>query len=226
MAGDGRLENSRLDPIDLLRWWHQYQAQMLNEETDFIRNGLLQEIIALRRQLEMSCHAEVDLEGSNCELHLAAMKRLYTLAEDFCDRLQSPYLQDSLPLALQHAVHPWKDAFNIRVTVPTVWICGQVEHTRLLILLIKTLVQQLTEADRLPQQLTLNLEERDGSKQLRIDAQYGALQSSAFWQTVQRSLAPFLQTFQLFTEGSYQQLFQGDSLSLKLSWAVPTQIVT
>ncbi|MDB9527458.1 hypothetical protein PN498_15775 [Oscillatoria sp. CS-180] len=220
MAGDLNLGTERSHPTNLLRWWHQYQAQMLNQETDFIRNGLLQEIIALRRRLEIDCQAQSQSEV-DCEAHLAAINRFYALVEDFCDRLQSPYLQESLPLALQHVIQPWQDRLNLNLELPSVWSLEQVEHTRLLVLLVKTLLQQLLEAEELPQTLTLSLEEQGNVKCLTLSADYATLRPPSFWPSLRRSLSPFLQTFQLFTQGDCQEVVQPDSLSLKLSWAIP-----
>ncbi|MGB5975740.1 MAG: hypothetical protein WBG38_20610, partial [Nodosilinea sp.] len=84
-------------PEQLLRWWHRHQTRWLTGEADTIRNGLLQDLFAIRRQIELVTDDET--------AGLATVEQLYDALEQLGNRLSSPYLEESLPLALQHALN-------------------------------------------------------------------------------------------------------------------------
>ncbi|HEY9889714.1 MAG TPA: hypothetical protein V6D02_15010 [Candidatus Obscuribacterales bacterium] len=204
------------NPTELLRWWHQYQAQTLTQETDLIRNGLLQEMIALRRRLEMACPAPPPGEMWE-DTPLAEMGRLYGLLENFCDRLESPYLQDSLPLALQHTLQPWQHRLNLHAELPAQWSAEPIEQTRLLVLLLKTLLPTLAAASAPPQRCELRLTTHHGTKHLTWQSQ-SAADALALNTALASTLTPFLQTFRLLTQGAWDMLVQSDTFFLELTW--------
>ncbi|MGD1943251.1 MAG: hypothetical protein ACFB0G_18300 [Leptolyngbyaceae cyanobacterium] len=208
--------------IELLRWWHRYQAQLLNQETDFVRNGLLQEIIALRRRLEVACHTHPASQPYDCHTQLSEMQRLYELVEDFCHRLESPYQQDSLPLALQSALQPWVRSLNLQTELAQTWSVEPIEQTRLLLLLTKTLFDTLSAMEPQPTTTLLTLVENNGSKQLWVQAEYEpALLTPTFATSIEQALQPFLETFRLLAQADCAPMFQTDLFSLKLSWRSP-----
>ncbi|MEM6435686.1 MAG: hypothetical protein AAF283_02890 [Cyanobacteria bacterium P01_A01_bin.70] len=206
---------------ELLRWWHRYQAQLLNQETDFVRNGLLQEIIAQRRRLEVACHTHPTSQPCDCHTRLAEMQRLYELVEDFCDRLESPYQQDSLPLALQCLLQPWVRPLNLATHLAPTWDAEPIEQTRLLLLLTKTLLNTLNEIDRRPLKTLLTLVDNDGCKQFGVQAEYESPLALTFAEPIEQALQPFLDTFRLLAQADCDQMFQTHHFSLKLSWRSP-----
>jgi hypothetical protein len=223
MGGVYGLEIDTENHTELLRWWHQYQAKMLNQETDLIRNGLLQEMFALRRRLEVAGEAQPD-EAANpgCDVYLTELKRLYALLENLCDRLESPFVQDSLPWALQHAVQPWQAPLALKVMLPSTWEPEPVEQTRLLILLVQRWLQQLAEAPSLPEHCELKLEHTAPVKQLVLKVDYPQSVPSTFVVPLLGGLTPFIKTFQLFTQGEYHQEVHAHSLALILCWKPET----
>lgn len=199
------------DQVDLLRWWHQYQAQLLNQEADLIRNGVLQEMFAMRRQLETSRLSQVDCP-------LTEIKRMYALIETLSDRLDPPYLQDSIPLALQHAAEVWRTKLHLTLALPSIWESEPLEQSRLLILLTENLLQQIATADILPDSSKLTLQYQADIKELIFYAQYKKFLPSSLALKISQSLQPFLNTFQLFTHGDYNQDVQPQSLKWALRW--------
>ena len=214
------------DPTELLRWWHQYQAQMLLHETDFLRNGVLQEIIAIRRRLEVSCPLRRTSNNPACEPHLADLSRLYSLLETFCDRLQSPFSQDSLPLALQHTLQPWQDRLPLQAQFPSTWQPEPLEQTQLLVLLMKALLPVLAETAPALQSITLSLSEANNLKTLVFNVQYLPALESALTTPIEQTAQPFLDTFCLFTNATSDVLFQTDGFFLKLRWQSPSAAVS
>ena len=83
----------------LLCQWQQNQAEWLDQEAETIRNGLLQDLFAVRRKLEL-----LDGQATDC---LVDFEHLYHSLKHLADRLSSPYIHDSFPLAIQHTVSIW-----------------------------------------------------------------------------------------------------------------------
>ncbi len=224
--------NSEADNcVALLRWWHQYQAQRMMQATDTIRNGLLQEMLGLRRRLELTYQARE--ERSDCALNLADLKRLYGELEALCDRLDAPFGQDSLPLALQHLLHPWVQKGAVSMTLPTGWTPEPGEQTQLLILLVEQIVEVVFQGELVPPSppaiAQFHLQEQAGSKHLTIEVvspsaitlMLPSPENPTATPCASESLpllTPFLQTFCLFTQGAYALEQGAQSWKLTLHW--------
>ena len=191
---------------------------MLHQEADFIRNGVLQDLFAIRRQLELSCHPQSDAKMFSYNNHLAELKRIYTLLENCSNRLAGPYLQDSLPLALQHIVQPWLEKIHLKTEFPAAWESEPVEQTRLLTLLTDSLCRHLATASPKPHRCNMTLQSQGAFKKLTFHAQYEDFLASSLIDQASRQLKPFLETFHIFTQGDYSQDFQPYSLTWVLCW--------
>ncbi len=77
-------------------WWHGQQQQQQHIQAESVRDGLLQEAFALRRQLEQSNHADDESAP-----YLEQLNRFYQSLENLSNQLSPPFVDDSLPLALQ-----------------------------------------------------------------------------------------------------------------------------
>ena len=196
---------------------------MLNQEADLIRNGLLQEMFAIRRRLELSCQAQPNAKAFGCENRLAELKHISTLLESLSNRLESPFLQDSLPLALQHAMQPWREKIQLRTKLPHSWEPEPVEHTRLMIMLAENLLRQLATAAISPHHCDVTLQHQADIKILTFRALYRELPPPSLTAEASRSLKPILETFQIFTQGEYNQDFQPRSLTWMLRWKTQRQ---
>ncbi|MGF1459742.1 MAG: hypothetical protein ACFBSG_12030 [Leptolyngbyaceae cyanobacterium] len=201
-----------------MRWWHQYQAQMLLRETDFIRNGLLQEIIAMRRRLELACPLSPHSDESAGAPQVADLSRLYSLLEGVCDRLHSPFMRDSMPLALQQVVRPWQTRLNLALQLPSSWSFESLEQSQLLVLLFKSLLPLLAETKHLPTQAKLAIAENNLGKSLGFEAYYALVPERSLTEQIETTLRPFCETLRLLSETNSQLQFQTDKFSLKLEW--------
>ncbi|MGF1567070.1 MAG: hypothetical protein ACFCVD_03175 [Nodosilinea sp.] len=212
------MTHDRKPYAELMRWWHQHQARQLSHEADLIRNGVLQDIFALRRHLELSCQSQPNADAFGCEGHLTNLKRVYAALENLSHRLETPYLQDSLPLALQHALQPWQHRCPWQVTLPPTWEAEPVENTQLLTMFLTILVPLLTDTAPQPIHCLLTLEAIAGHKQLTLQAAYPESLSSARVAALSTSVTPILDTFQLLTQGEYKPDFQPARLDWRLRW--------
>lgn len=190
---------------------------MLNQEADLIRNGVLQDIFAIRRRLELLSQTR-PLARDSFDRYLPELKHVYTILENLSNRLESPYLQNSLPLALEHSLKLWSETMQLEMQLPQTWEPDPIEYSRLLILLIENLWKQLAIAVVLPHHCTLILQHQAAIKELRVQVSYKELLPSSLSNQIAISLIPFLKTFQLLTQGQYEQDFQPRSLNWILRW--------
>ncbi|WP_439343372.1 hypothetical protein [Vacuolonema iberomarrocanum] len=112
-----------------LQWWWKRQVMQAYENAESLRNHALQESFALRRHLELvgvpdPSDMTLTLWQSHVPLLLESANRLHREVQSLSDQLSSPFLEDSLPLALRHEVTVWKQhcpmvAFSL--DLPTHW---------------------------------------------------------------------------------------------------------
>ena len=205
------------DAPELLRWWHQHQTQRLNQVADRIRNGLLQELFAIRRQLEVSCATENNAAAFGCDLHLANLERIYNQLEHLSHDLNSPFL-DSLPLALQHAIQPWHQKLSLTTEFPSTWPPEPIEHVQLFITFVDTFLSQLTTKP-LPNHCGLELTQQTTAKELICYATGDNLSNC-----LTESLLPLLETFRLLTQGEYNQTVHPQLIRWELRWDTSSKL--
>jgi len=173
----------------------------------------------VRRQMELSCSMQAGGEDTGCSQHLAELDSLYARLEHLSSSLHSPYLEESLPLALQHALQPWQGRLPLETQLPYLRDVEPIEHTRLLIALTQTLLKHLAAAAPPPQGCVIALTQQHQGKELRYHITYEATPSTVFAQELSTVLTPFLETFQIFTGGEYEQFSPPQTLGWVLSWS-------
>lgn len=198
-----------IDSDWLLRWWHRHQAQWLNREADAIRNGLLQDLFAVRRQLE--------LLPSNSGL--ATIEHLYQALEDLGNRLSSPYLHDSLPLAMQQALANWPPQIPTRADLPNQWPIEPIEHSLLLLAVLNHLGQAIAAQPNLPQSCVVSLAAGPDGKQLAVSVDYDVAVPAALLDLDQsETWMAYLTTFDLFSQGQASSTHGAATLRWCFDW--------
>ncbi|MEP1076595.1 hypothetical protein [Leptolyngbya sp. FACHB-8] len=129
-----------------LQDWYGRQAQRLHGEAEAIREGALQEVFALRRQLElMELGASGEMPVSP---HVA--NQLYEQLKTLSDRLSPSFLQDNLPLAIATRLEAWQQlhpSITIHSTLPAEWVPGPYERSYFLLTTLDDLLSLvLTES--------------------------------------------------------------------------------
>ncbi|MEA5464068.1 hypothetical protein [Leptothoe sp. PORK10 BA2] len=199
------------DLEQLVHWWHRHQAEWLANEADGIRNGLLQDLFAIRRQLELT----PDKEHNS----LALVEGLYHELEALGNRLSSPYLHDSLPLAIQDALQQWPADLALSLSIPPHWPREPLEYVALLQSMIEHLRQMLIALPSKPQLLTLSLAEGHAGKQLslQIDDDTATIPSLiAYFEAA--DWAYHLNTFEILTGGKVSLSCTGNTILWQLTW--------
>ncbi|MEA5448558.1 hypothetical protein VB780_08285 [Leptolyngbya sp. CCNP1308] len=205
------LPNPTSQSAQLLRWWHQHQTQWLIDEADTIRNGLLQDLFAIRRQMEL-------VAGEECA-GLATVEQLYGALEQLCDRLSSPYLEESLPLALQHGLNDWPAQVILKVELPTHWSPEPIETVSLLISMIDYLGQTLATLPTPPQSCMVQMAESGGAKRLTLTiSDHLDLPSSSIDLCQTEDWSNYLATFEVLTRGKAGCTCDRTAVVLQLVW--------
>ncbi|WP_431632328.1 hypothetical protein [Alkalinema pantanalense] len=87
-------------------WWQKQQIERLHQETELIREQMLQDLFSLRRSLGIMI-TQFPTE-SKLEPTLDIADRCHTDLADLSDRLFSPYAIENLEAALRELVIRWK----------------------------------------------------------------------------------------------------------------------
>jgi hypothetical protein len=151
---------SRYQTQRALKWWYYRQSQRFSQEAEIARNGLLQESFSLQRNLELwSVDADSSPKNIN-QYYLNNIKSLYHSVNELINQLSPPYIDDSLPLAIQYLVSTWKTRTK---TVDFVIQLSQDYRqesevcSRIVLLTLEELLQVVFSQQAIPQQIAVSL---------------------------------------------------------------------
>ena len=233
--GDRELKDN-LDAADLLRWWQQKQMTNLRQEADSIRNGVLQEVFAIRRRLELCAESPGDRDCDRFSLACAprtvelGLEKIHASLSQLSDRLDPPYVQDSLPLAIGYAADQWKAALPITTHLPQTWPPEPAMQSHLLLTFLNALCKTLS--DRSPPESTstsllsceMSLQHTSGAKDLASKNWVVALSYSGSVPVevitqLTAELTPIVQTLQMLSKSYFTTRLLHNSATLTLSWS-------
>lgn len=201
----------------LLRWWYQQQAQLRIEEADSIRNGVLQDVFALRRRLELLC--QDDREPSACEPCLENVQRIYEALEALSDRISSPYVEDSLPLAIRHCLQPWRSLLPLQVALQATWDPEPAEQVALLLTFLNRVLQAVASGEKPPARCQVSLQMRQENKALLLQVGYAQpLPQALIALSHSADMTALLQTFHLLSEGCARLDVEPQAMTWELTW--------
>ncbi|MBD0269869.1 MAG: hypothetical protein ICV77_16440 [Cyanobacteria bacterium Co-bin8] len=214
------------EPVDpcskaksLLRWWYQYQTRLLIEEADSLRNGVLQDVFALRRHLELVNQPEIQDHGNSYESCLQEVEHIYKSLQALSDRISSPYLEESLPLALQHFLQPWRSGLDLQVELIGFWETEPIEHIAVLLALLNQVLQAVTSAQAAPHRLYVSLKHQAAAKAFTLQVNYPQnLPQPLAKLSKSEDMTSLLQTFQWLSNGTTQIDRQAHALTWVLTW--------
>lgn len=214
--------------VDLLQWWQQQRITSLKQEADAIRNGVLQEVFAIRRLLALCSTQQTAQKRDNldCAPHAVELdlEKIHTSLNQLSDRLDPPYIQESLPLAIGHAADKWKASLPLTLHLPQAWPSEPTVHAHLLLMLLNALCKTLS-ARSTPQttraallSCNVSLKCASDSKNLTITLSYSDPVPAANITQLTAQLTPIVQTFQLLSKGDFTMRLAANNATFKLSW--------
>lgn len=108
---------------EAIQWWYQKKLRQLKSEANLIREQLLQESFAMRRSLELTS-MKSDKFAPRHQKYVEQLENFHSSLKQLSDRLDPPYLNEALPLALQHLVKRWREQlpeYQFRLNLPQKW---------------------------------------------------------------------------------------------------------
>ncbi|WP_104545844.1 hypothetical protein [Chroococcidiopsis sp. TS-821] len=149
-----------------LQWWSYGQSLKLADEAERIRNSLLQESCCMRRSIERSIAEKPETFAGHEWIH--SVEFLHHSLANLGDRLAPPYVEHSLPLAIEFLIESWQaknSQLNIKTQLPKLWrdelpsrsvFVLQILDELLRILSVKNLTKYSIEISLIPLQYELN----------------------------------------------------------------------
>ena len=127
-------------------WWHNQQQQQQHIQAEIVRDGLLQEAFALRRYLEKSDHSTDETAP-----YLEQFNQFYRSLENLSNELSPPFVDDSLPLALQFLLkHHGQSETSLDLEPDTDWSSDSSDGNRTLISVVAELLPLLLQSTQAP----------------------------------------------------------------------------
>lgn len=143
-------------------WWHNQQQQQQHTQAEIVRDGLLQEAFALRRHLEKGSHPK----DENAP-YLEQFNQFYQSLENLSNELSPPFVEDSLPLALQFLLkHHGQSETSLDLEPDTDWSSDGANSNRTIVSLVAELLPLLMQDAEVPLKVRLRREENLNNLQL------------------------------------------------------------
>jgi len=187
-----------------LQWWSYGQSLKLADEAEQIRDSLLQESCCMRRSIERSIAEKPGAFAETSSDWIHSVEFLHHSLAHLGDRLSPPYVEHSLPLAIEFLIQSWQaknTQLKIATQLPELWrdelpshsiIVLQILDELLRILSVKNLTKISLEISLIPLQYEL--------KELIIRISYPDVQSLCFCSQLPE-LKYLKQTFRFLTAG-------------------------
>jgi hypothetical protein len=158
-----------------LQWWSKRQSVQLWDESERIRNGLLQDIFSVRRNLELALTNHVELPTQNNQAWLEKMEKIHHSLEKLSNHLSPPYIEESLPLALQSVAEQWRSQsslFTINTQLPSSWEEEPPEQSRIIIKTLHELLKLSIAGVNAPTFTEIHLQSTPHWNELMVDLTY------------------------------------------------------
>jgi hypothetical protein len=200
---------SRYQTQRALKWWHYRQSLRFSQEAETVRNGLLQELFSLQRNLELwSMDADSSPKNIN-QYYLNNIKKLYHSVNELINHLSPPYIDDSLPLAIQYLLSTWKactTAVDFVMQLSQDYPQESEVSNRVVLLTLDELLQVVFSQQAIPEQIAISLEKEGDFGELVVEISYQDVISWNFFGKIQE-LIYLSRAFRFLVSGkcSYSQ---------------------
>ena len=202
-----------------LYWWDQRRSRQLQQKAEEIREGLLQELFACRRSLELQLmdHPEISIQSlQSCLNHI---EELHHSIEQLSYELSPPYIEESLPLAVQHLLEQWRmrhSVLSFETALPQSWQDDPARNQIVLAILDEllhlTVVEHQPEA---PIYISLQADQTIGRLTVRItDSDSSALAAASR----EEHFHYLRRSFQLLAAGQCRMQTEGSTVAWYFSW--------
>jgi hypothetical protein len=205
----------------VMRWWYQRQANWRHTEAEKLRDGTIQSLFGLRRQLELLQLQHVELSNDLLTVVEQCQKDLDQLG----DRLFSAYTQDSLLSALRELTQEMQGnfpdvMFRVQGDLES-WVTSNTNTHTLLVWIRELLCALLSSKET--QNVEIQLIELNIQPQIeiRLITQFSdEFECSKLHQST--TLNYLCQTFSVLTKGHCRVQSEGEQLICSVLWPPQT----
>jgi hypothetical protein len=157
-----------------LQWWWQRQAARLHREAECIRDGLLQESFGLRRGLELALIEPGDIPIAQGQEWLDKIDQFHHTVEELSNHLSPPYLNESLPLAIQYSLSVWQVANPLIWTLdlPDSWQDEPIDRSYVILTTLDELLQIVLQEPTSVTSISIQLRQHNDISKLQVEVTY------------------------------------------------------
>ncbi len=208
----------------VLQWHYTKQSDGLIIQSEAVREQFFQKAFALRRSIEL-CSVSAP-EGLKTQLDhcLDLTKDFSTFLEQVSDELSVPFLNESLPLALQYLLKRWVSGISdieLTLELPSQWPLQGADKHRLVLWCVSEclLAWQAQLSQTSPKAIQLALYQTDCMAKLQLSFSGRVLQKPNDT-PVMSELKNIQQIFQLIMPGRCRVTFKSWALECHFSWSL------
>lgn len=158
-----------------MQWWNQRRSLQAQRQANLIRDRLVQELFSLRRSLELAVLNPVD--SDHYQQWLVQVEELQRSLLDLSHELAPPYLEASLPLALQYEIEQRKVQYpqlRFEIQLEHCWQQNSLEQNQVIIgVLSEWCSVNLPLCDQ-KAEVAMTLEHHNNCNTLMIQANYSS----------------------------------------------------
>jgi hypothetical protein len=99
-----QLMTLRFQARPIIRWWESRHRLRLDQQAERVRDSLMQDMFIIRRKVELLHNRQDEVDDL-----LQQVAHLHQGLEHLTEILSPPYVEDSLPLAIQNLIHQQSD---------------------------------------------------------------------------------------------------------------------
>lgn len=158
-----------------LQWWYYRRSLHLQNQAEQIREGLLQEIFSVRRDIELAQVNETKHFNEKCQDWLAKVEHIHTSLEQVSHQLSPFYVNESLPLAIQYGIELYRQQHStgeVSVELPTAWTHHSAEQSQVILAVIDELLRIAVPFSATGQPLRVQLKAKPRLGELTLQIAY------------------------------------------------------
>lgn len=214
-------EDSELTVSPKLRaafqWWQDCWMRDMAQQEESLRDGALQDLLALRRGIELALLTGLSPPSSDLAGWLGQLELLYQNLDRLGDRLHPPYIEDDLNLALHHMMRPWLDKYStITMSVQHPQCLSGPEFNRILLFATEQLLRLFIQLQDM-MMLQVSLIEKNTLSILRLRLELIPQESDDLASVIQK--VEYLHTvFPLLVNGRFSYSYPPGWLYCEFHW--------
>ena len=208
---------------EALQWWYKRKLTQLKSEANVIREQLLQESFAMRRNLELSPIKSGKFAACH-QRYVEQLEDFHSSLKELSDRLYPSYIEAGLPAALQYSVEQWQKQlphFQFELSLPQNWRSPNSTDSSIVLDILKDLLRIKEGKTLFNNLIFIALEQNTSScstnNQLKVMF-LGKKVNDIAINSDRTELQYLQQTFESLTSGSCSNILTEDSDVWLFNW--------